>query len=158
MNIWVAFGALIVGVIVWFFLVRREHAIVGAARIEGHVRNARVMSAKWSAPARIALRVSSRSSLRRSGCSSRVISSAWATGMAPYTGSRLASRQQTPILWFNTAMLVLSSAAMQAARRAVRFNQRARVRGYLFVESVAISVFSPASWSDGISFAIPDTG
>ena len=33
-----------------------------------------------------------------------------------------------PILWFNTA----SSAAMQAARRAVRFNQRARVRGYLF--------------------------
>jgi cytochrome c oxidase subunit 3 len=37
-----------------------------------------------------------------------------------------------PILWFNTGMLVLSSAAMQAARRAVRFDQRARVRGYLF--------------------------
>ncbi len=37
-----------------------------------------------------------------------------------------------PILWFNTAMLVSSSAAMQAARHAVRLNQRGRVRGYLW--------------------------
>jgi cytochrome c oxidase subunit 3 len=36
-----------------------------------------------------------------------------------------------PILWFNTAMLVLSSAAMQAARHAVRLNQRGRVSGFL---------------------------
>jgi cytochrome c oxidase subunit 3 len=36
------------------------------------------------------------------------------------------------ILWFNTAMLVLSSVTMQAARRAVRLNARARVTGYLF--------------------------
>ena len=42
------------------------------------------------------------------------------------------SVSKPPILWFNTALLVLSSAAMQMARRAVRLNQRARVRGYLF--------------------------
>jgi cytochrome c oxidase subunit 3 len=36
------------------------------------------------------------------------------------------------ILWFNSAMLVLSSAAMQAARGAVKLNQRGRVTGFLF--------------------------
>jgi cytochrome c oxidase subunit 3 len=42
------------------------------------------------------------------------------------------SISKPPILWLNTAMLILSSIAMQVARRALNLDQRERVSGFLF--------------------------
>jgi cytochrome c oxidase subunit III len=46
-----------------------------------------------------------------------------------------------PILWFNTASLILSSIAMQAARRALSGNQRSRVNSYLLTGGVLALLF-----------------
>jgi cytochrome c oxidase subunit 3 len=51
------------------------------------------------------------------------------------------SVSKPPILWFNTAMLVLSSVAMQMARGALKSNKRARVNGYLVAGGVFAILF-----------------
>jgi len=51
------------------------------------------------------------------------------------------SVSKPPILWFNTAMLVLSSVAMQMARGALKSNTRARVNGYLVAGGVFAILF-----------------
>jgi cytochrome c oxidase subunit 3 len=51
------------------------------------------------------------------------------------------SISKPPILWLNTAMLLLSSVAMQLARRASLANLRARVRGYLLAGGIFAILF-----------------
>jgi cytochrome c oxidase subunit 3 len=135
MNIWVAFGALIVGVIVWLFLVRRlstrswerHGSRVHASNRSGDVGEVGVP------PARIALWVflAVITSLFGLFISAYFIRMGHGHG-AGHGISDWHSVSKPSILWFNTAMLILSSAAMQMARRAVRLNARARVNGYLF--------------------------
>jgi cytochrome c oxidase subunit 3 len=135
MNIWVAFGALIVGVIVWFFLVRRlstrswerHGSSVHSSHPSGDVGEVGVP------PARIALWVflAVITSLFGLFFSAYFIRMGHGHG-AGHGISDWHSVSKPSILWFNTAMLILSSAAMQMARRAVRMTARARVSGYLF--------------------------
>jgi len=135
MNIWVAFGALLVGVIVWFLLVRRfttrsweQH---GSSL---HLRHrAGDVGEVTVPPARIALWVflAVITSLFGLFISAYFIRMGHGHG-AGHGISDWHSVSKPPILWFNTAVLVLSSAAMQAARRAVALNQRRRVSGCLF--------------------------
>ena len=144
MNIWVAFGALIVGVIVWFVLVRRlstrswerHGSRVHASNRSGDVGEVGV------APARIALWVflAVITSLFGLFISAYFIRMGHGHG-AVHGISDWHPVSKPPILWFNTAMLILSSAAMQMARRAVRLNDRARVRGYLFAGGVFAILF-----------------
>jgi cytochrome c oxidase subunit 3 len=134
MNIWVAFGALIVGVIVWFILVRhlstrsweRHGSSVHARDPRGDIGEVKVP------PARIALWVflAVITSLFGLFISAYFIRMGHGHG-AGHGISDWHPVDKPPILWFNTAMLVLSSAAMQAARHAVRLNQRGRVSGFL---------------------------
>jgi cytochrome c oxidase subunit 3 len=135
MNIWVAFGALIVGVIVWFFLVRRlstrswerHGSSVHSSHRSGDVGEVGVP------PARIALWVflAVITSLFGLFISAYFIRMGHGHG-AGHGISDWHSVSKPSILWFNTAMLILSSAAMQMARNAVRLNARSRVSGYLF--------------------------
>jgi cytochrome c oxidase subunit III len=134
MNIWVAFGALIVGVIVWFILVRhlstrsweRHGSSVHARDARGDIGEIKVP------PARIALWVflAVITSLFGLFISAYFIRMGHGHG-AGHGISDWHPVDKPPILWFNTAMLVLSSATMQAARHAVRLNQRERVSGFL---------------------------
>src|ERR1700692_2586808 len=144
MNIWVAFGALIVGVIVWFLMVRRlstrsweRHgsSVHGRNRL-GDVGEIGVP------PARIALWVflAVITSLFGLFISAYFIRMGHGHG-AVHGISDWHPVNKPPILWFNTAMLVFSSATMQAARRAVRLNDRARVRGYLFAGGACAILF-----------------
>ena len=133
MNIWVAFGALSIGVIIWFLLVRRLNTRswerLGSRM---HVRDSRGDIGEVTVPpARIALWVFLGVITSLFG----LFISAYFIRMGHGHGAGISDWHpvsKPPILWFNTAMLVLSSAAMQAARRAVGLNQRARVMGYLF--------------------------
>jgi len=135
MNIWVAFGALIVGVIVWFFLIK--HFSTRSWERHGssvHLRHARGDVGEVSIPpARIALWVflAVITSLFGLFISAYFIRMGHGHGTA-HGISDWHPISKPPILWFNTMMLVLSSAAMQAARRAVKLNQRERVSAYLF--------------------------
>lgn len=135
MNIWVAFGALLVGVIVWCVLIRH----LRTRSWERHGSSAHVRSARGDigevtvAPARIALWVflAVITSLFGLFISAYFIRMGHGHG-AGHGISDWHAVSKPPVVWFNTAMLVLSSAAMQAARSAVKLNQRERVRGYLF--------------------------
>src|SRR5260370_8323877 len=135
MNIWVAFGALIVGVIVWFLLVKRLStrswerygSSVQVRHGRGDVGEVGVEVARiglWVFLGVITLLVG-------------LFISAYFIRMGHGHGavhgiSDWHPVSKPPILWFNSVVLVLSSAAMQAARHSVRLNQRGRVRGYLF--------------------------
>ncbi len=134
MNIWVAYGALLSGVIVWIFLVSRlrtrsweRHGASGPRpNTRGDVGEVSLP------PARIGLWVFL-----------AVITSLFALFFSAYfmrMGHGHAAAHgitdwhtigKPPILWLNTAMLILSSVAMQMARRAISM-QRERVIGYLF--------------------------
>jgi cytochrome c oxidase subunit 3 len=135
MNIWVAFGALTTGVIVWFLLIRRLNTRSWERHGSSvHLRHARGDVGEVGVPpARIALWVFLAVITSLFG----LFISAYFIRMGHGHGARHGISDWHPvskpsILWFNTAMLVLSSAAMQGARRAVRLNGRARVRGFLF--------------------------
>jgi cytochrome c oxidase subunit 3 len=134
MNIWVAFGALSVGVIVWLMLVRRLTTRSWERHGSSvHVRHARGDVGEVTVPpARIALWVflGVLTSLFGLFMSAYFIRMGHGHG-AVHGISDWHPVSKPPILWFDTAMLLCSSAAMQAARRAVGLNQRARVRGYL---------------------------
>jgi cytochrome c oxidase subunit III len=144
MNIWVAFGALLVGVIVWFFLVRR----LSTRSWERHGSSVYVHRARGDVgevtvpPARIALWVflAVITSLFGLFISAYFIRMGHGHGAA-HGISDWHPVSKPPILWFNTVMLVLSSAAMQLARRAVGLNQRARVRGYMSAGGVFAILF-----------------
>jgi cytochrome c oxidase subunit III len=144
MNIWVAFGALLVGVIIWFALVRklstRSWERLGSSV---HLRNTRGDVGEVTVPpARIALWVflGVITSLFGLFISAYFIRMGHGHG-AGHGISDWHSIGKPPILWFNTVMLVLSSATMQAARRALRTNQRPRVTGYLFAGGLFAMVF-----------------
>jgi cytochrome c oxidase subunit 3 len=134
MNIWVAFGALSVGVIVWLLLVRR----LSTRSWERHGSSVHVRRARGDVgevtvpPARIALWVflGVITSLFGLFISAYFIRMGHGHG-AMHGISDWHPVSKPPILWFDTAMLFCSSAAMQAARRAVGANRRERVRGYL---------------------------
>jgi cytochrome c oxidase subunit 3 len=134
-NIWVAFAALTVGVIVWFLLVKR----LSTRSWERHGSSVHVRHARGDVgevgvpPARIALWVflGVITSLFGLFISAYFIRMGHGHG-AMHGISDWHPVAKPPILWLNTTMIVLSGAAMQAARRAVRLNQRRRVRGYLF--------------------------
>jgi cytochrome c oxidase subunit III len=134
MNIWVAFGALSVGVIVWLMLVRRLTTRSWERHGSSvHVRHARGDIGEVTLPpARIALWVflGVLTSLFGLFMSAYFIRMGHGHG-AVHGMSDWHPVSKPSILWFDTAMLLFSSAAMQAARRAVGLNQRARVRGYL---------------------------
>jgi cytochrome c oxidase subunit 3 len=144
MNIWVAFGALLVGVIIWFALVRklstrsweRLGSSVSLRNMRGDVGEVTVP------PARIALWVflAVITSLFGLFISAYFIRMGHGHG-AGHGISDWHSIGKPPILWFNTVMLVLSSATMQAARHGLRSNQRARVSGYLFAGGLFAMVF-----------------
>jgi cytochrome c oxidase subunit III len=134
MNIWVAFGALLAGVIVWAFLVRKlstrpweRHGSGDQARHtfgdvgEVHLPPARI--GLWLFLAVI-------TSLFGLFFSAYFIRMGHAHG-AGHGISDWHAISKPPILWFNTASLILSSVAMQAARHALGANQRSRVGGYL---------------------------
>ncbi|HME38891.1 MAG TPA: cytochrome c oxidase subunit 3 [Steroidobacteraceae bacterium] len=135
MNIWVAFGVLSVGVIIWFMLIRR----LNTRSWERHGSSAHVRSARGDIgeveipPARIALWVflAVITSLFGLFISAYFIRMGHGHGaMHGITDWRSVSKP--PILWLNTGMLVLSGAAMQWARHAVKLNQRGRVAGFWF--------------------------
>jgi cytochrome c oxidase subunit III len=135
MNIWVAYGALATGVIIWFLLIRRFSTRSWERHGSGaHLRHVRGDVGEVGVPpARIALWVFLAVITSLFG----LFISAYFIRMGHGHGAGHGISDWHPvskpmILWFNTAMLVLSSAAMQAARRAVRLNQRERVSGYLF--------------------------
>ena len=144
MNIWAAFGALLVGVIIWFVLVRklstRSWERLGSSV---HQRNTRGDVGEVTVPpARIALWVflAVITSLFGLFISAYFIRMGHGHG-AGHGISDWHSIGKPPILWFNTAMLVLSSAAMQAARHGLRSNQRARVSGFLLAGGLLALVF-----------------
>jgi cytochrome c oxidase subunit 3 len=143
MNIWVAYGALLCGVIVWIFLVRRLRTRSWERRGSGdprrHIQGD--VGAVNLPPARIGLWVFL-----------AVITSFFALFFSAYMmrmGHGHAAGHVTdwrsiskpPILWLNTAMLILSSVTMQLARRASSANKRARVRGYLLAGGAFAALF-----------------
>jgi cytochrome c oxidase subunit III len=144
MNIWVAFGALSVGVIIWFLLVRRLTTRSWERHGSSvHVRHARGDIGEITVPpARIALWVflGVITSLFGLFISAYFIRMGHGHG-AMHGMSDWHPVSKPPILWFDTAMLLFSSAAMQAARRAVGLNQRARVGGYLLAGGAFALVF-----------------
>src|SRR5580692_8109765 len=144
MNIWVAFGVLSVGIIIWILLIRKLNTRTWERHGSSvHVRHTRGDLGEVDvAPARIALWVflAVITSLFGLFFSAYFIRMGHGHG-AEHGISDWHSVSKPPILWFNTAMLVLSSAAMQAARRAVKFNQRTRVSSYLFAGGAFAMVF-----------------
>jgi cytochrome c oxidase subunit III len=134
MNIWVAFGALSVGVIVWLLLVRRLSTRSWERHGSSvHVRHTRGDIGEVTVPpARLALWVflGVITSLFGLFMSAYFIRMGHGHG-AMHGISDWHPVSKPPILWFDTAMLFFSSATMQAARRAVKLNQRVRVSGFL---------------------------
>jgi cytochrome c oxidase subunit III len=144
MNIWVAYGALSSGVILWIFLVRRlstrsweRHGSGDQRRhTQGDLGQVRLP------PGRIGLWVFL-----------AVITSLFALFFSAYfmrmgyghgAGHGITdwrSITKPPILWLNSGVLILSSVAMQAARRALNYKQRERVSGYLFAGGAFAVVF-----------------
>ena len=134
MNIWVAYGALLAGVILWIFLVRRLRTRSwerhGSADHRGHMQGD--LGEVTMPPGRIGLWVFL-----------AVITSLFALFFSAYfmrmghghgAGHAISDWQsfsKPPILWLNTVLLTLSSVAMQMARRTLNTNQRDRISGYL---------------------------
>ena len=134
MNIWVAYGVLLCGVILWVFLIRRlrtrtweQHGSTDRGlALRGDVGEVNV------APGRIGLWVFL-----------AVLTSLFALFFSAYfmrmghghgAGHGISDWRpvsKPPILWLNTVLLILSSVSMQMARRALKFNQRDRVVGLL---------------------------
>jgi cytochrome c oxidase subunit III len=145
MNIWVAFGVLTVGVIIWFMLIRK----LNTRSWERHGSSVHVRSARGDIgevhvpPARIALWVflAVITSLFGLFISAYFIRMGHGHGADHGAITDWHSVSKPPILWFNTAMLVLSSVAMQMARGALTSNKRARVSGYLFGGGVFAILF-----------------
>jgi cytochrome c oxidase subunit III len=144
MNIWVAYGALLCGVIVWIFLVRhfrtRSWERRGSGDPRRHIKGD--VGAVSLPPARIGLWVFL-----------AVITSFFALFFSAYymrmghghaAGHGISdwhSISKPPILWLNTVMLILSSVTMQLARRASLTNLRARVSGYLIAGGAFAALF-----------------
>ena len=145
MNIWVAFGVLSVGVIIWFMLIRK----LNTKSWERHGSSVHVRSARGDLgevnvpPARIALWVflAVITSLFGLFISAYFIRMGHGHGADHGAITDWHSVSKPPILWFNTAMLVLSSVAMQMARGALKSNKRARVNGYLVAGGVFAILF-----------------
>ena len=145
MNIWVAFGVLTVGVIIWFMLIRK----LNTKSWERHGSSVHVRSARGDLgevnvpPARIALWVflAVITSLFGLFISAYFIRMGHGHGADHGMITDWHSVSKPPILWFNTAMLVLSSVAMQMARGALKSNKRARVNGYLVAGGVFAILF-----------------
>jgi cytochrome c oxidase subunit 3 len=145
MNIWVAFGVLSVGVIIWFMLIRK----LNTKSWERHGSSVHVRSARGDLgevnvpPARIALWVflAVITSLFGLFISAYFIRMGHGHGADHGAITDWHSVAKPPILWFNTAMLVLSSVAMQMARGALKSNKRARVNGYLVAGGVLAILF-----------------
>jgi cytochrome c oxidase subunit 3 len=145
MNIWVAFGVLTVGVIIWFMLIRK----LNTKSWERHGSSAQVRSARGdfgevhAPPARIALWVflAVITSLFGLFFSAYFIRMGHGHGADHGVITDWHSVGKPPILWFNTAMLVLSSVAMQMARGALKSNRRARVSGCLIAGGVFAILF-----------------
>src|SRR5271168_2405013 len=145
MNIWVAFGVLSVGVNIWFMLIRRLNTRSWERQgSSAHVRSARGDIGEVEVPpARIALWVflAVITSLFGLFFSAYFIRMGHGHGADHGMISDWHSVSKHPILWFNTAMLVLSSVAMQMARGALKSNKRNRVRGYLIAGGVFAILF-----------------
>jgi cytochrome c oxidase subunit 3 len=145
MNIWVAFGVLTVGVIIWFMLIRK----LNTKSWERHGSSVHVRSARGDLgevnvpPHRIALWVflAVITSLFGLFISAYFIRMGHGHGADHGAITDWHSVSKPPILWFNTAMLVLSSVAMQMARGALKFNKRTRVNGYLVAGGVFAILF-----------------
>ncbi|MDP9011395.1 MAG: cytochrome c oxidase subunit 3 [Pseudomonadota bacterium] len=134
MNIWVAYGALLGGVILWLFLIRslrtRSWERHGSGDQRRHTHGD--VGAVSLPPARIGLWIFL-----------AVITSLFALFFSAYfmrmghghgAGHGITdwrSISKPPILWLNTATLILSSVAMQVARRALNSRRRERVSGFL---------------------------
>jgi cytochrome c oxidase subunit 3 len=144
MNIWVAYGALLSGVIVWIFLVSRLRTRSWERHGSGGPRpNTRGDVGEVSLPpGRIGLWVFL-----------AVITSLFALFFTAYymrmghghgAGHGITdwrSISKPPILWLNSGVLILSSVAMQVARRALASNLRERVHGYLFAGGAFAALF-----------------
>jgi cytochrome c oxidase subunit III len=144
MNIWVAYGALLSGVIVWIFLVSRLRTRSWQRRGSGDQRRHTQgdVGEVSLPPARIGLWVLL-----------AVITSLFALFFSAYymrmghghmAGHGITdwrSVSKPPILWLNTAMLISSSVAMQVARRALASNLRQRVRVYLLAGGAFAALF-----------------
>ncbi len=144
MNIWVAFGVLSIGVVLWFFLVNRlstrsweRHGSSMEAR-----HNPGDLGEVTVPPARIALWVflAVITSLFGLFISAYFIRMGHGHG-AGHGISDWHPVNKPPILWLNTVVLVLSSITMQAARRAVRLNQRGQVNGFLLAGGIFAALF-----------------
>src|ERR1700736_2442115 len=135
MNIWVAFGALSVGVIVWLLLVRRLSTRSWERHGSSvHVRHTRGDIGEVTVPpARIALWVFLGVITSLFGLFISAYFIRMGHGHCAMHGiSDWHPVTKPPILWLNTTMIVIICAVSQEARHAVRLNQRRRVRGYLF--------------------------
>jgi len=145
MNIWVAFGVLTIGVIIWFVLVGKLNTKSWERHGSSvHVRSARGDFGEMHAPpARIALWVflAVITSLFGLFISAYFIRMGHGHGADHGIITDWHSVSKPPILWFNTAMLVLSSVAMQVARGALKSNKRARVHGFLIAGGVFAILF-----------------
>jgi len=136
MNIWVAFGVLSVGIIIWILLIRKLNTRTWERHGSSvHVRHTRGdLGEVHVPPHRIALWVflAVITSLFGLFFSAYFIRMGHGHGSDHGMISDWHSVSKPPILWFNSAMLVLSSVAMQLARGALKSNKRARVSGYLW--------------------------
>ena len=149
MNIWVAYGVLSCGVILWAFLIRRLSArswerlgSADQARDTGFD-----LGEVHLAPARIGLWVflAVITSLFGLFISAYFMRMGHGHGAGHGIGD-WRSISKPPVLWFNTAALILSSTAMQAARRAVSLEQRDRLSRWMFAAGAFAALFLTGQW------------
>lgn len=146
MNLWIATTALLAGIVVWWLLVRK----LTTKSWESAPLNASANISQWPAqgddlhrsPARIGLWVflavvTSLFSLFMTAYYIRMGHGHGATQMV----NDWRSIKKPSILWFNTALLLLASIAMQTARHAVMGGQAYRTRVGLIAGGVFTLLF-----------------
>lgn len=138
MSLWVAYGALLSGVLLWLFLVRKLSARSWEMQPAGEVALA---SEAERQPARIGLWVflavvTSLFALFISAYYMRM--GAHGHGAALHDWHPL---QEPKILWFNTGLLLLSSVVMQWARSSVRQGSKTRTRDGLLLAGLLTLAF-----------------
>lgn len=126
MNIWVAYGALLTGVTVWLLLVRKLTARPWEAQLASG--DAGAAGEVTTPPARVGLWVFLAVITSLFG----LFISAYYIRMGYGHGHGLtrdwSSFPEPPVLWLNTALLILGSVAMQWARAAVTRGRPDRTR------------------------------
>jgi len=147
MSLTVAYGALLTGVLVWLFLVRKLTAKSWDARTAISAEDAHELGAEHTPPTKMGLKVfmGVMTSLFALFISAYYIRMGHGHGAEAAQGDWRAV-SESPILWINSVFLVLSSIAMQwsrsaAARSDVQRTQRALLIGGVLTAAFLIGQF-----------------